>query len=230
MITRMSQSLAVRNAVFVVVLALLGVSAGLLAYYGLGHGDAIDDAPHLIRLADKLIARDQSGEGLGPGRQAMLLAVEDPGFAAHQGVDMDTPGGGMTTITQSLAKRLAFDGFHPGFPKIRQTAYARGLEERLSKRQILALWLETVEMGRARDGWMKGFFMASRVVYHRPPADLTDDEFLRLVAVVVAPTRFRLEGRDPALDVRVGRIKRMLAGTCAPRGNGDVWLEGCAAP
>ncbi|VWX51861.1 transglycosylase domain-containing protein [Novosphingobium sp. 9U] len=221
--------IALRNAVFVAVLALLGASAGLLAYYGLGHADAIDDSPHLIRLADKLIARGQSGEGLGPDRQAMLLAVVDPGFAARQGVDMDTPGGGMTAITRSLAQRLDFDGFYPGVARIRHRAYARGLDERLSKRQIFALWLETVEMGRASDGWMKGFFMASRVVYNRPPAKLTDRQFLRLVAVVAAPTKFRLEGRDPALDERVDRVERLLAGTCARANAGDFWLKGCAA-
>ncbi|MBB4856907.1 hypothetical protein HNO88_000204 [Novosphingobium chloroacetimidivorans] len=218
-----------RNTVFVAVLALIGVSAGLLAYYGLGHADAIDDSPHLIRLADRLIARDQSGDGLGPDRQAMLLGVVDPGFAAHQGADMDTPGGGMTSITYALAKRLDFDGFHPGVAWIRHRAYARGLEERLSKRQILALWLETVEMGRARDGWMKGFFMASRVIYDRPPAKLTDRQFLRLVAVVIAPTRFTLDAPDPALDERVARIERLLAGTCARTAGSDVWLQGCAS-
>lgn len=75
--------------------------------------------------------------------------MEDPGFAEHDGVDFSTPGAGLTTITQSAAKRLAFETFRPGIGKIRQTGYAMGLESRLSKDQILALWLDTLEMGRA---------------------------------------------------------------------------------
>ena len=51
-------------------------------------------------------------------RKAMLLAVEDPGFYSHKGVDFASPGQGMTTITQALVKFLYFDSFIPGFAKI----------------------------------------------------------------------------------------------------------------
>jgi membrane peptidoglycan carboxypeptidase len=63
---------------------------------------------------------------LSPERKKMLLAIEDPTFTYHHGVDLSTPGAGMTTLTQGLVKLLYFpEGFHPGIAKIRQTLIAR---------------------------------------------------------------------------------------------------------
>ncbi|WP_275227679.1 transglycosylase domain-containing protein [Novosphingobium album (ex Liu et al. 2023)] len=202
--------------------------AGLLAYGAKGYRDAVNDAPALARRADRLMAAGRGPEALGPGRIDQLLAVEDRGFVRHHGVDLDSRGAGKTTLTQSLAKRLAFDRFAPGVKKIRQTGYAMGLESRLTKRQIIALWLDTAQMGRGPNGWMTGFFTASRQAFGQPPAALDQRRFLSLVAVGIAPRRFDLFHRDTALENRVGRIERLVAGTCRPTGNGDVWLEGCA--
>lgn len=209
-----------------------GILVGLLVlatllYGGKGYWDALSDAPRLGARADALIAQGQGAGSLGPGQYAILLAVEDPNFAGHSGVDLSTPGAGATTITQSAAKRLAFERFRPGIGKIRQTVYALGLERRLSKEQILALWLDTLEMGEGPDGWMTGFHRASRAIYGRPPATLADPEFIRLVAVLIAPATYRLRGDDPALDERVRRITRLVAGACQPSGHGDVWLDAC---
>jgi len=206
----------------------LGLPVAAAVLYGAkGYRDALSDAPQLRRHADDLMARGRGGASLGADHLAILLAVEDPDFANHAGVDFSTPGAGATTITQSAAKRLAFEKFRPGIGKIRQTGYALGLESRLSKPQILALWLDTLEMGEGPDGWMTGFHKASSAIYGRPPAALSDTEFMRLVAVLIAPASYRLGGNDPALDERAGRIVRLVAGACVPEGHGDVWLDGC---
>jgi monofunctional biosynthetic peptidoglycan transglycosylase len=196
-------------------------------YAAKGYFDALHDAPSLAARADKLIAAHRGPTDLTPPKLDALLRVDDPNFWSHRGIDLATPGSGMTSITQSLAKRLAFSNFKPGFRKLRQTAYAIGLERRLSKRQILALALDTAEMGRGPRGWMQGLFAASTQVYGKPPAALDDRQWLRLVAVLVAPRRFDLFAADPALDERVARIERLLAGGCRPTGKRDVWLEGC---
>lgn len=201
----------------------------VLAYGAKGYADALDAAPVIADRADALTARGRSGQALGPGRLDLLLLVQDPAYAAHGGVDVTTAGAGLTTVTQSLAKRLAFDAFRPGVRKVRQTGYALGLERGLTKDQILALWLDTVWLGRADGASLTGFFSASEAVYARPPAELTDDEFVRLVAVLIAPARFDLKGQDAGLDERAARIRRLAAGACRPLGNGDVWLEGCAS-
>ncbi|WP_372088663.1 transglycosylase domain-containing protein (plasmid) [Tistrella mobilis] len=200
---------------------------GLVGYGARGYWDARSDAGDLRARADALIAQGRGGNALGTAHLAILLAVEDPNFLAHSGVDFSTPGAGLTTITQSAAKRLAFEEFRPGIGKIRQTGYALGLESRLSKEQILALWLATLEMGNGPDGWMVGFHSASSTIYGRPPAELTDAEFIRLVAVLIAPASYDLTRSDARLDERAARIQRLAAGACAPLGFSDVWLDGC---
>ena len=74
---------------------------------------------------------------------------------------------------------------------------------------------------------MTGFHTASEAVYDRPPSELDRDEFLRLVAVLIAPGAYDLTGADTKLDDRVTRIDRLVAGDCKPTGLNDVWLEAC---
>ena len=215
------------TGILIGLLAVLAVGAVLVSG-GIGYMDARSDADKLRARADALIAQGRGGDSLGARHREILLAVEDPNFAGHSGVDFWTPGAGLTTITQSASKRLAFDGFRPGFGKIRQTGYALGLESQLSKEQILALWLETLEMGNGPDGWVVGFHNASTVVYGRQPADLSEAEFIRLVAVLIAPTSYDLfNPQDGKLEERTARIERLIAGTCAPAGFSDVWLDAC---
>lgn len=208
-------------------LAITLLLVGMAGYGVKGYWDALSDAGDLRARADELIVEGRGSDSLGEGHRAILLAVEDPNFLEHPGVDFSTSGAGLTTITQSAAKRLAFEEFHPGIGKVRQTGYALGLESRLSKEQIFALWLETLEMGNGPNGWMVGFHSASSAIYGRPPAELTEAEFIRLAAVLIAPASYNLVRNDAGLDERAGRIQRLAAGACAPTGFSDVWLEGC---
>lgn len=198
---------------FVLLLALFAVAVGLIGYYRVARADAIEDSRYLERYADKLIDQGRTGDALGQGREAVLFRLH-----ALAG----------TTVSQSLAKRLAFEHYRGGLGGIRAAGYAQGLEERLSQRQIMALWLETVEMGASDKGWMEGFFATSYRVYGRLPARLTDREFLHLAAVIFAPRRYHLNGQDPALEDRVDRLERLISDDCRPRDETDLKLEGCA--
>ncbi|TDH37740.1 glycosyl transferase [Pseudohoeflea suaedae] len=208
-------------------LLILLLFAVILWSGGKGYYDALADSGALAERADRLIEDGRGGTSLGESQLAILIKVQDPGFGNHKGVDLTTPGAGLTTITQSLSKRLAFETFQPGFAKIRQTGYALGLEARLGKQQILALWLATVPMGEGPDGWITGFHAASQAIYDRAPPELDRDEFLRLVAVLIAPGAYDLSGADTKLDDRVSRIEKLIAGECRPTGLNDVWLEAC---
>ncbi|WP_179380848.1 transglycosylase domain-containing protein [Jannaschia marina] len=187
-------------------------------------------APQLAQSAQALIRAGQGPNDLGPGRWDKLLAVQDPGFEQHSGIDFTTPGAGITTVTQSLAKRVGFEDFRPGWSKLRQTGLALGYETGMTKEEIGALWLETVEMGRIEGpeekGWTVGFWSAAERAHGATPAALDDADFRALVARLIAPAAL---GDDPeALAERDGRIARLWAGDCAPTGHGDVWLDGCA--
>ncbi len=197
---------------FIAILVAIAGALGLAGYYEGGRSDALEDSRYLERYADKLIDQGRTGEALGPGRESMLFKVN-----ASAGID----------VNQSLAERMALERYGHGIGVIRAAGYAQGLEERLSQRQIMAVWLETVDMGGSHKGWMQGFFPTSVRVFGRLPARLTDEEFLRLAAVIIAPRRYHLEGPDPALDERVERLSRLVAGDCRPRDETDIWLQGC---
>ena len=66
-------------------------------------------------------ALDITLQNIPSNRVEMMLKVEDPNFYSHKGIDYSTPGAGLTTLTQALAKFLYFENFKPGFMKIEQT-------------------------------------------------------------------------------------------------------------
>lgn len=204
------------------------LAASLAGYAASGFFAARAAAPALARTADRLMQNGRGARELGPGRLAELLLVEDPGYWNHSGLDLSTAGAGLTTLTQSLSKRVGFTNFKPGIRKLRLMGYAAGLESKLTKEQILALYLDTVWMGGGPNGPMAGFFDASRLIYGRSPAALSKREFLTLVAVVIAPRSYDLTNPDQELLERVRRIERLTRNACEPNGLRDVWLEGCA--
>lgn len=191
-----------------------------------GYLDARADQPQL--RAQLAALSDTEAPVLTAAQRRWLLAVEDPGFDTHTGVDLVRPGAGFTTLTQSLSKWLAFDNFQPGFSKFRQTGYAIGLESMLSKDEILALFVARVPVGRIDGEWTNGLAAASRQLYGQPVAALDRKRFLKLVAVLIAPARFDLASGDAELAERVLRITRLLDAECRPSGVRDVWLHGCA--
>ncbi|MFV0294584.1 MAG: glycosyl transferase, partial [Hyphomicrobiaceae bacterium] len=101
--------------------ALLFVVLGSLGYGAYGYFDAISDSENLRARADKLLVANRGGSSLGKKRYRQLLMVQDPEFEHHGGIDITTPGAGITTVSQSLAKRVGFERFTPGINKIRQT-------------------------------------------------------------------------------------------------------------
>jgi membrane peptidoglycan carboxypeptidase len=165
-------------------------------------------------------------------RRDMLLAVEDPGFYRHNGVDFSTPGGGMTTITQSLVKGLYFpDGFKPGFAKIEQSLIAWAvLDPAVSKEEQLEIFLNHASFGMQDRRPVIGFEDAARTFYARPVAELGDREYLSLVAMLIAPSALdpRTHAKENAR--RVDRIEAMLAGKCKPAGLRDVYYDACQQP
>jgi len=101
----------------------------------------------------------------------ILLKVQDPGFYRHNGIDMSTPGAGLTTITQSIVKKLFFDHFEPGIAKIKQSLIARYVvNELISKDDQLTLFLNTMYFGKVNGEPIVGLESAANAYYHKPNA------------------------------------------------------------
>lgn len=126
----------------------------------------------------------------------MLLAYEDRRFFRHHGVDLralaralyqNVAGGrrvsGGSTLTMQVA-RLLEDGTTGSWSgKLRQLRVALALERRLSKREILGLYLDLAPMGGNLEGVRAGSF----AWFGKEPSRLTAAESALLVALPQAP-------------------------------------------
>ena len=176
-----------------------------------------------------IAAADPADVTLTPQRTAILLRIEDPTFRTNKGVDFSTPGAGMTTLSQSLGKRIFFKRFSPGLPKAELIALTRlALYPEVDKERTLKAFLATAYFGHRDGRAVSGIGPAARAWFGKPLAMLSDREFLSLIAMGPAPKNLDPERNAAANADRVGRIERLLANRCQPTGVRDVMLDGCA--
>lgn len=203
----------------------LGVAC-VTAYYANAVRIARQQTPDLMAAALHHYGTALQPADLSPARKAMVFAIEDPAFLRHHGVDLSTPGAGMTTITQGLVKLLYFpNGFRPGLAKIRQTLIAQyALDALSSKEQQLLLFLNISYLGDDDGQAVYGFANAARVYFGKDFAKLSDDEFLSLLAMLISPNT--LKSGTPAHAERMQRIHAYLAGERSPASLLDVEYSG----
>lgn len=171
-----------------------------------------------------IIAKALSGDriklkvsGLSKWQLDALLAVEDPSFYTHNGVDLKTPGAGITTITQALVKIFYFDHFKPGIAKLKQTLIARfALDPLVSKDDQLTLYINYVYLGNARGTQVYGFDDAARIYCNKPFKKLNQDEYLSIIAMPIAPNNFNIFSKPGANAERTKRIKKVVSGEYKP--------------
>ncbi len=141
-----------------------------------------------------------------PGYIAMLLAFEDRRFLSHRGVDgraLLRAGlqalwngqviSGGSTLTMQVARLLESSGTGRWQGKLRQIRLALALERRLSKDQIVNLYLHLAPFG----GNLEGLRAASLAYLGKEPYRLTPAEAALLVALPQSP-----EGRRPDRNVQ----------------------------
>lgn len=205
--------------------ALLVVS-GTLGYYANEVRVARRDTGALVHDAWGRYGRRLAYTDLSLHRRRILLAVEDPAFFQHHGVDLDTPGAGMTTITQGLVKLLYFPkGFEQGIAKIRQTLIAQyALDALVPKNEQLDLFLTIAYLGSKGGAPVRGFANAARAYFDKDFGALSDVEFQCLVAMLIAPDH--LSPGTPAHAERMRRIDAYLSGVYRPVGVLDVEYDG----
>ncbi len=162
----------------------------------------------------------------------MLIRVEDATFWENDGIDLGSLGAGMTTISQGLGKHIFFQRFSPGFAKLGKielmvlTRFA--LIPTVVKRDILHAALATAYLGNDGNGPVIGFAAGARRWYGKELEELSDREFLGLVAMLPAPKDLDPKRHPSENAERVSRIERLLSGACQPRAVTDVYLDGCA--
>ena len=156
-----------------------------------------------------------------PRYLAMLLAYEDQRFRSHAGVDvwaMVRAGwqlirhrrivSGGSTLTMQVVRLLLGEHDRSLWGKIRQALLALSLERRLSKDEILALYLRLAPFG----GNLEGVRAASLAYFGKEPRRLSMSEAALLVAIPQSP-QARRPDRSPeaARRARDHVLARMLA-------------------
>jgi monofunctional biosynthetic peptidoglycan transglycosylase len=160
-----------------------------------------------------------------------VVAAEDPKFFGHEGIDWEAIresaetnvrkgrfARGGSTITQQLAKNLYFTTHKSIARKLRELVVARWLEQDLSKRRILELYLNVIEWG---DG-VYGCEAAARRYYGKPASALEAQEAAGLAAMIPSPRRInprvnparhaRAQKRILWLMARAGYVRRDVGG------------------
>ncbi len=147
-----------------------------------------------------------------------VIAIEDERFYEHQGVDLravlrallaNAQSGeireGGSTITQQLVKNLIIS---PGAiadrtleRKITEAALSRQLEKKLSKKEILESYLNTVYFGNGAYGVQE----AARTYFGRPAGKLTLAQAATIAGLIQAP-----EDYDPYDDPKAATERRDL--------------------
>lgn len=155
-----------------------------------------------------------------------LLKIQDPGFYTHKGVDFETPGTGVTTISQGLVKMYYFDKFQPGIKKIEQSVIARFAFDPLTpKDTILKLFINEAYLGQENGKPLKGFEDASAYYFGKGFKQLNWNEYLSLIAMIRAPYNFHYKSKQEANLERVERMKKVLSGAYIPKDNSDLFYD-----
>jgi monofunctional biosynthetic peptidoglycan transglycosylase len=135
---------------------------------------------------------------ISPLLQRAVLIAEDASFYDHGGFDWDgiraaakynleegKLARGGSTITQQLAKNLYLSGEKTLLRKANEMLITLSLEQHLTKKRILELYLNFAE-------WGDGIYGAEAAAHHhfgKPAAQLTKQEAALLAAILPAPLK-----------------------------------------
>lgn len=151
----------------------------------------------------------------------MLVAFEDKRFFRHSGVDLVALGraalqaawngrvvSGGSTLTMQVARLLEDSGTGRWQGKVRQIRLALALEQRLSKQEILELYLRIAPYG----GNLEGVRAASLSWFGKEPRHLTAAEAALLVAIPQSPESRRPDRFPDAAEAARSRVLERMRG------------------
>lgn len=157
---------------------------------------------------------------ISPHLKRAVVVGEDINFFSHRGFDTheirvalreaiatgERPRGA-STITQQLAKNLWLSPSRSPLRKARETVLTWQVERTLSKRRILEIYLNVVELGPA----VHGAEAASRRYFGKSAAALDEAEAAELAASLPRPATWHPGSSSPAYRRYVDQIRRRMA-------------------
>lgn len=167
-----------------------------------------------MHLTQKWVSMNQ----ISPNIIKAVLIGEDDSFWKHDGFDVKgmenaiersikkkTLAGG-STISQQLSKNLYLSPSKNPVRKLKEAILTWRIEQTLSKRRILEIYLNVAEWG---DG-IFGIEAAARHYYHKSAKNLTAREASRLAAVLPNPIRYNPTGNQKYVKNRARIIYKTM--------------------
>jgi len=150
-----------------------------------------------------------------------FLAIEDERFYEHQGIDnkailramventkTGSKGQGGSTLTQQLVKNMVLTPEKTYRRKFQEMWLAREMERRLSKPEILELYLNRIALGPR----VFGIEAASQRYFGKAAKDITLSEAALLAGLPKAPSRYdHTTNYDGAVNRSILVLQRMVA-------------------
>ncbi len=146
-----------------------------------------------------------------------LIVAEDANFYWHDGVDFEAFQAAMeynleekrfvyggSTISQQTVKNLFFSSSRNPLRKWHELVFTIAMERNLSKRRILALYLNVVEFGRG----IYGVEAAARHYWGTSAAGLSASQAIQLAASLPAPVNHNPSAQTRFFKKRVRKIAR----------------------
>ena len=144
-----------------------------------------------------------------------VVAAEDARFLDHEGFDWEAIQkamarneergkivAGASTISQQLAKNLFLSGTRSWTRKAQEALITWMLEQTMSKRRILELYLNFAEWGEG----VFGAEAAARYHFGVPASALTAEQGAWLAAILPSPRRYERGRTTPYIQGRTGTI------------------------
>lgn len=143
-----------------------------------------------------------------------FVAIEDQRFYEHSGVDIKRTFGavvnvfvkgdssyGGSTITQQLVKNITNDNERTGERKIREITRAMVLEEKMTKDQILEMYMNSIYLSQG----VHGVQAAADVYFGKKVKDLSLAECACIAGITQFPTTY-----DPIINPENNKEKQLL--------------------
>jgi monofunctional glycosyltransferase len=154
-------------------------------------------------------------ERISPHLKRAVVAAEDARFLDHEGFDWEAIVhartkneqrgrivAGASTISQQLAKNLFLSGTRSWLRKGQEALITWMIENTMSKRRILELYLNYAE-------WGEGVFGAEAAARHHfgvPASALTPEQAAWMAAILPSPRRYERGRTTPYVEGRLGTI------------------------
>lgn len=147
------------------------------------------------------------------------VSIEDHRFFKHNGVDYRSMAralvdnifakgivGGGSTITQQLAKNMYFT-YQPSYiRKVSEIFVAYDLEKKLSKKEILELYVNVINYGDNHIGIKE----ASEGYFKKAPKDLTLQEVTLLAGLPQSPAKYQLSNHKAEAYARQKQVLKAM--------------------